>query len=263
MEPNPPRRRLNGFKFETTSDDREDHARARGDREARTEAGEERGEEAGRSGAGGRARGARVARGRGDGKRLSGASGDYPVLAFESEDAWEAWLRERHADEPGVWIKIAKKGSGIPSVTHASALDAALCYGWIDGQARSIDETWYVQKFTPRRARSLWSKRNREKVAALIEAGPMQPAGLAEIERAKADGRWDAAYDGPAAAVVPDDLREALDAVPAAAELFAGLNSQNRFAILHRIQTAVKPETRAKRVAQFVEMLARGEKPYP
>jgi uncharacterized protein YdeI (YjbR/CyaY-like superfamily) len=128
---------------------------------------------------------------------------------------------------------------------------------------RSLDETWYVQKFTPRRARSTWSKRNREKVAALIEAGRMQPAGFAEIERAKADGRWDAAYDGPAAATVPDDLRAALDADPAAAESFERLNGQNRYAILHRVQTARRPDTRARRIAQLVGQLARGETPYP
>jgi uncharacterized protein YdeI (YjbR/CyaY-like superfamily) len=188
---------------------------------------------------------------------------DYEVRTFESAEAFEAWLRERHADEAGVWIRFAKKGSGIPSVTYAEALDAALCYGWIDGQAKSVDETWYLQKFTPRRARSMWSKRNREKVAALIEAGRMQPAGLAEIERAQADGRWDAAYDGPAKATVPDDLQAALDASPAAAESFAALTGQNRYAILHRVQTAVKPETRARRIARLVEQLARGEKPYP
>jgi uncharacterized protein YdeI (YjbR/CyaY-like superfamily) len=188
---------------------------------------------------------------------------DYEVRAFESADAFEAWLRDAHETEPGVWVKLAKKGSGIPSVTYAEALDVALCHGWIDGQSRSIDDVWYVQKFTPRRARSMWSKRNREKVAALIESGRMHTAGLREIERAKADGRWEAAYDGPAAAVVPDDLQAALDANAAAAELFAGLSAQNRYAILHRIQTARKPETRARRIAQFVEMLARGETLYP
>jgi uncharacterized protein YdeI (YjbR/CyaY-like superfamily) len=187
---------------------------------------------------------------------------DYPELAFPSPLEWEAWLRENHAQADGVWLKVAKKGSGIPSITHGGALDVALCYGWIDGQAKGIDETWYLQKFTPRRARSLWSKRNREKVAALIDAGRMQPAGLREIERAKADGRWDAAYDGPAAATVPDDLRAALDANPAAAEKFAELSGQNRYSILHRVQTAKKPETRARRIAQFVEMLARGETLY-
>ena len=188
---------------------------------------------------------------------------DYAVREFDSAEAFEAWLRETHATEPGVWVKLAKKGSGIPSVTYAEALDSALCYGWIDGQTRRVDERWYLQKFTPRRARSLWSKRNRDKVAALIEAGRMQPAGLAEIERAQADGRWDAAYDGPAKATVPDDLRRALDAEPAAAELFARLDGQNRYAILHRVQTAAKPETRERRIARFVEQLARGEKVDP
>jgi uncharacterized protein YdeI (YjbR/CyaY-like superfamily) len=187
---------------------------------------------------------------------------ELPVQPFASAAEWESWLGEQHAALPGVWLKIAKKGSGIPSVTHAEALDVALCYGWIDGQRRSVDETWFVQKYTPRRPRSTWSKRNREKVAALIQAGRMQPAGLREIERAKADGRWDAAYDGPAAATVPEDLQRELDANPAAAEFFATLNSQNRYAILHRIQTATKPETRARRIAQFVQMLARGKKLY-
>jgi uncharacterized protein YdeI (YjbR/CyaY-like superfamily) len=187
---------------------------------------------------------------------------ELPVQSFASAAEWESWLGEQHAELPGVWLKIAKKGSGVPSVTFAEALDAALCYGWIDGQARSVDDTWYLQKFTPRRARSTWSKRNREKVAALIEAGRMQPAGLREIERAKADGRWEAAYDAPSTASVPDDLQRELDANPGAAEFFATLNSQNRYAILHRIQTAKKPETRERRIKQFVEMLARGEKLY-
>jgi uncharacterized protein YdeI (YjbR/CyaY-like superfamily) len=188
---------------------------------------------------------------------------ELPVQPFASAAEWESWLREHHAELPGVWVKLAKKGSGVPSVTFAEALDAALCYGWIDGQARSVDDSWYVQKFTPRRSRSTWSKRNRDKVAALIEAGRMQPAGLREIERAKADGRWDAAYDAPSTATVPDDLQRELDANPTAAEFFATLNSQNRYAILHRIQTARKPETRERRIKQFIEMLARSEKLYP
>jgi uncharacterized protein YdeI (YjbR/CyaY-like superfamily) len=184
------------------------------------------------------------------------------VQSFASAGDWERWLHEHHAEAPGVWLRLAKKSSGITSVTYAEAVDVALCYGWIDGQARGVDDTWHLQKFTPRRAQSTWSKRNREKVAALIEAGRMQPAGLAEIERAKADGRWDAAYDAPSTATVPEDLQRELDANPAAAEFFATLNSQNRYAILHRIQTAKKPETRARRIAQFVDMLARGEKLY-
>jgi uncharacterized protein YdeI (YjbR/CyaY-like superfamily) len=185
---------------------------------------------------------------------------EQPELHFEDEAAWEAWLSEHHAGSDGVWLRFAKKGTGIPSLRYAGALDVALCFGWIDGQSRAIDEQWYCQRFTPRRKRSLWSKRNREKVAALIEAGRMRPAGLAEIERAKADGRWDAAYDSPSKATVPDDLRAALGASPAAAEAFAALNAQNRYAILHRVQTAKKPETRARRIARFVDMLERGER---
>ena len=184
---------------------------------------------------------------------------DYPVLFFEDDRAFEAWLAAEHANANGVWLKFAKKDSGIKSLTYVTALDVALCYGWIDGQTRRLDETFYLQRFTPRRARSKWSKINREKVAALITDGRMQPAGLAEIERAKADGRWDAAYDSPANATVPDDLQAALDANPAASEFFATLKGQNRYAILYRIQDAKRPETRARRIATFVDMLARGE----
>jgi uncharacterized protein YdeI (YjbR/CyaY-like superfamily) len=143
------------------------------------------------------------------------------------------------------------------------ALHAALCFGWIDGQARGGDEPFYTQRFTPRRARSIWSKRNVKFATELIESGRMQPAGLREVERAKADGRWDAAYDAPSTATVPDDLRAALDAVPEAAAFFATLDSQSRYAILHRVQTAKKPETRARRIEKFVAMLAAGEKIYP
>jgi uncharacterized protein YdeI (YjbR/CyaY-like superfamily) len=186
------------------------------------------------------------------------------VLPFATAEAWEEWLRANHDTRPGgVWIKFARKASGIPTVTYMEALHAALCYGWIDGQARSFDERFYLQRFTPRRARSIWSKRNVAFATALIESGRMQPAGLREIERAKADGRWDAAYDGPSAATVPDDLQAALDANPAAAEFFAGLSGQNRYAILHRVQTARKPETRARRIETFVAMLERGETLHP
>jgi uncharacterized protein YdeI (YjbR/CyaY-like superfamily) len=183
--------------------------------------------------------------------------------AFASAEEWEAWLREHHDTAPGVWIRFAKKGSGVPTVTYLEALHAALCVGWIDGQARSADESSYLQRFTPRRARSIWSKRNRGFAEELIAAGRMQPAGLREVERAKADGRWDAAYDAPSTATVPEDLRAALDAEPAAAEFFATLNGQNRYAILHRVQTAKKPETRARRIERFVAMLAAGETLYP
>jgi uncharacterized protein YdeI (YjbR/CyaY-like superfamily) len=188
---------------------------------------------------------------------------ELETRAFTSADEWEAWLREHHDSAPGVWIKFARKGSGIPTVTYLEALHAALCFGWIDGQARAGDESFYVQRFTPRRSRSIWSKRNRDFATALIESGRMQPAGLREVERAKADGRWDAAYDAPSTATVPDDLQAALEANPAAAEFFARLKGQNRYAILHRVQTAKKPETRARRIEKFVAMLARGETLYP
>ncbi len=160
-------------------------------------------------------------------------------------------------------IKIAKKASGIPTVTHAEALDVALCYGWIDGQRDSFDDQWFLQRFTPRRPRSNWSKVNCAKVERLIEEGRMQPPGLAEVERARADGRWAAAYDAPSTATVPDDLQRALDQSPAAAAFFATLNSQNRYAILYRIQDAKKPETRARRIEKFMAMLEDGTKIYP
>jgi uncharacterized protein YdeI (YjbR/CyaY-like superfamily) len=185
------------------------------------------------------------------------------TLAFASAAEWEDWLREHHATVDGVWIKFARKASGLPTVTYMEALHAALCFGWIDGQARGLDDTHYLQRFTPRRSRSIWSKRNRGFAEALIESGRMQPAGLREVERAKADGRWDAAYDAPSTATVPDDLRAALDAEPRAAAFFETLRAQNRYAILHRVQTAKKPETRARRIETFVAMLARGETIYP
>ena len=189
---------------------------------------------------------------------------DPEVLPFATPEEWEAWLRAHHETvTAGVWIKFARKGSGIPTVTYRDALQVALRFGWIDGQARSHDESWYLQRFTPRRARSIWSKRNRDFATALIEAGEMEPAGLREVERAKADGRWDAAYDAPSTATVPDDLKAALDANPAAAEFFAGLDGRNRYAILHRVQTAKRPETRARRIETFVAMLEAGEKIYP
>ena len=185
-----------------------------------------------------------------------------PSVPFESAAAWEAWLAEHQGDVDGVFVKIAKKASGIPTVTHAEALDIALCYGWIDGKRKSFDDTWFLQLFTPRRARSKWSKVNCGKVEQLIAEGRMQPGGLREIERAKADGRWDAAYDAPSTATVPDDLRAALDANPDAAAMFATLSSQNRFAILFRIHDAKRPETRARRIDQFVTMLSEGRALY-
>ena len=183
-----------------------------------------------------------------------------PVLTFASQSDWEAWLDEHHASSDGIWIKYAKKASGIETVVYKEALDVALCYGWIDGQVASVDAHWYAQRWTPRRKRSKWSKVNREKVEALIERGAMKPAGLAEIERAKADGRWDDAYPSPSQMTVPDDLQAAFDANPAAAEFFATLSATNRYAVLYRIHDAKRPETRERRIAQFVEKLARGEK---
>ena len=190
-------------------------------------------------------------------------SGELETRAFASAAEWEAWLREHHDEPDGVWIKFARKGSGIPSVTQPEALETALRFGWIDGQARSLDERFYLQRFTPRRARSMWSKRNREIATALIAAGRMEPPGLREVERAKADGRWEAAYDAPSGATVPEDLQRELDANAQAAAFFATLDSRNRYAILHRIQTAKKPETRARRIATFVAMLAEGRTLYP
>jgi len=194
----------------------------------------------------------------------TGADG-LPILALPSPAAWERWLEARAGDEtaPGVWLRIARKGSGIPSPTYSDALDVALCFGWIDGQKAGGDERGFLQRFTPRRARSRWSQINREKVDALISAGRMRPAGQAEIDRAKADGRWGAAYPGARRATVPDDLRAALDANPVAAAAFAGLDGQNRYAILYRLHDARRPETRARRLADFVELLAAGRRLHP
>lgn len=184
---------------------------------------------------------------------------DLPIMMFENQDAWGTWVAANHASSSGVWLRHAKTASSIPSVTYHEALDVALCYGWIDGQKKSYDETTWLQKWTPRGAKSIWSKINREKVQGLIERGQMQPAGLREVERAKADGRWDAAYDSARTATVPDDLEAALDVSPAAKAFFATLNSANRYAILFRIQTAKKAETRARRIAEFIDMLERQE----
>jgi uncharacterized protein YdeI (YjbR/CyaY-like superfamily) len=177
--------------------------------------------------------------------------------------AWNRWLEQHHASAAGVWLRMAKKGSGVASVDYPQALEEALCHGWIDGQRKSDDATYFQQRFTPRTQRSMWSQINRDKVLKLIESGRMQAAGLAEVERAKADGRWDAAYEGAKAATVPPDLQAALDANAQAAKFFATLNAQNRYAVLFRTQGAKKPETRARRIEKFVEMLAKGEKPYP
>ena len=182
-------------------------------------------------------------------------------LAFRSQADFEAWLEENHAVSDGIWLKFAKKGSGIETVVYAEALDVALCFGWIDGQTKSVDDDWYLQRFTPRRRRSKWSKRNTEKAEALIAAGRMRPAGLAQVEAAKADGRWEDSYPSPSEIAVPPDLQAEFESNPKAAAFFETLNGQNRYAVLYRIHDAKRPETRARRIAQFVAMLAEGRRP--
>lgn len=186
-----------------------------------------------------------------------------PIISFADAHAWSKWLAPNHASSRGVWLKIAKKGSKAASVSYAEALEIALIWGWIDGQKGKLDETWWLQKFTPRGPKSIWSKINRDKAVALIEAGEMKPPGLSEVERAKGDGRWDAAYDSQSRATVPPDLAKALAANPRAARFFATLESHNRYAVLFRIHTAKRPETRALRIEKFVAMLARHEKVHP
>jgi len=186
-----------------------------------------------------------------------------PIILFKDQKAWEAWLVKHGESSPGVWVRLAKKAAKLRSVTYGEALDVALCYGWIDSQKKSFDEESSLQRFTPRRARSIWSKINRDKALALVKSARMRPAGLAEIERAKADGRWEAAYDSHRTAVPPEDFVAALERSPRAKEFFATLNSQNRYAILFRIQTAKKIETRRKRIDQFIAMLEQHLKIYP
>lgn len=192
------------------------------------------------------------------------ATDGLPVVSFASAAEWDAWLRtEADGERPGVWLRIAKRGAPAPSVSYADALEVALCHGWIDGRKNALDEHHWLQRFTPRRPGSRWSRRNRDTAERLIAEGRMAAAGRAAVEAARADGRWERAYAGAATATVPDDLRAALDAVPAAAEAFAGLDGANRYAVLYRVQEAVRPETRARRIAEFVDMLARGERPHP
>ena len=188
---------------------------------------------------------------------------NQPIIAFETVQMWEIWLQEHHAETEGVWLKLAKKGTGIVSISYAEALECAICYGWIDGQKASFDGEFWLQKFTPRRSKSIWSQVNCGKATALIAEGRMQPAGLVQVELAKADGRWDSAYASQSTIIVPDDLQSELDKNPQAQEFFSTLNSANRYAILFRIQTAKKAETRAARIQKFVEMLARNEKMHP
>jgi uncharacterized protein YdeI (YjbR/CyaY-like superfamily) len=187
---------------------------------------------------------------------------ELEIRGFASAAAFAAWLKKHHERHPGIWLKIPKQGGSGRGPSYAEALEAALCFGWIDSQKRSLDDNYFLQRFTPRRPRSPWSKINRTKAEALIAAEQMAPAGLREVEAAKADGRWQAAYDSHRTARVPDDLRAALAAVPKAEAFFEKLSAANRFAILHRIQDCKRPDTRTRRIAKYVEMCARGETVY-
>ena len=184
------------------------------------------------------------------------------AVFFDDDKAFEAWLVDNASTASHVWMRMAKKGSGVTSIDWTTAVDVALCFGWIDGIARRLDDEWYVQRFTPRRARSVWSKINRERIERLTAEGRMRPAGLAEVERAKADGRWDAAYDSPATAVVPDDLAAAL-AARDLTDVYAALDGRNRFAFLNRVQTAVRAETRARRIRAAHRRPRPGQDPVP
>ena len=185
-----------------------------------------------------------------------------PIIAFASQAAWETWLDEHHSTSDGLRLKFAKKGSGIESVSPDEAVEVALCYGWIDSQANRLDDAFWMMRFTPRRSRSKWSQVNRARAEALIAQDAMMPAGLLEVERAKADGRWDAAYAAQSQATVPEDLQRELDQNPEAQAFFDTLDSRNRYAILHRLHDAKKPETRARRIEKFVAMLRTGQKIY-
>ena len=186
-----------------------------------------------------------------------------PTIFLASAREWEEWLEANHAASPGVRLKIAKKNTGIQSVRYPEVLESALCFGWIDGRREALDENYFLQRFTPRQPRSRWSKINREKAEGLVAAGRMRPAGLAEVERAKADGRWEAAYESQSRIAIPDDLERELATRPQAKEFFFRLSSQNRYSILYRLQDAKKPETRARRLAKFVAMLEAGETIHP
>lgn len=185
------------------------------------------------------------------------------TLQFALQAEWAQWLDKHHADATGVWLRHAKKGAPVGTISYAETLEVALCFGWIDSQKRTDNEHFFLQRWSPRGTRSPWSKVNRDKALAYIQSGHMQPAGLAEVERARKDGRWDAAYDPPSQAKMPADLQAAFDAHPGASDFFATVSAQNRYAVLFRVQGAKKPETRARRIAQFAQMLARGETIYP
>lgn len=194
---------------------------------------------------------------------MSKAPRDLPVVAFSSQQAFEVWLTSQPADCRGLWLKIAKNASGIASISRAEAVDSALCHGWIDGQLDSFDGNYWLIRFTPRQPASKWSEINRARVQELVALGRMRPAGLKEIERAKKDGRWDAAYAAQSTAQVPDDLARSLAKSKKAKALFETLDSKNRFAILYRIHSAKKPETRTARIEKFVAMLVEGKTLHP
>jgi uncharacterized protein YdeI (YjbR/CyaY-like superfamily) len=191
---------------------------------------------------------------------VTAKTNEYPVVAVDTQKAWSQWLRRNHTSTDGVWLRFFRKDSGRQNLTYEQALEEALCYGWIDGQAKPNDDISWLQKFTPRRPRSVWSKRNRDRVARLITEGLMKPAGLKVIQAAKEDGRWDKAYDSPAQMKVPSDFLAALKKDPEAYRFYKTLNKANTYAIAWRLQTAKKPETRARRMTSLLAMLARGEK---
>jgi uncharacterized protein YdeI (YjbR/CyaY-like superfamily) len=193
-------------------------------------------------------------------KPPSKSSTALPVQHFERQKDWANWLTKNHRSSHGLWLQFAKKGADIPSISYDEAVEVALCFGWIDGQKQTHSEQFWLQKFTRRSDKSIWSKINKNKALALIKTGKMKPAGLQEVERAKSDGRWDAAYDSASKATVPSDFQSALDNSVRAKSFFGTLDSRNRYAILFRIQTAKKAETRAKKITQFVQMLERHEK---
>ncbi len=187
---------------------------------------------------------------------------DYEIIPFKTAEEFRKWLHKNHDKVPGVWIRMYKKASGVPSIVHQDAIPEALCYGWIDGQSKAYDDVSWLQKFTPRGKRSLWSQINRRHIERLTKEGKMQPAGIAEVERAKADGRWDAAYAPPSEMEVPDDFVKEVSKHPKAFEFFNSLNKTNRFAIAFRLATVKKPETRKRRMEKLLEMMKKGEKIY-
>jgi uncharacterized protein YdeI (YjbR/CyaY-like superfamily) len=188
----------------------------------------------------------------------AGARPDLPILECASEADWEQWLEDHHAASRGVWLKFAKRGASATTVSHREALEVAICFGWIDGQARRMDETYYLQRFTPRASHSKWSQVNREKAERLIAAGRMRDAGHAHVASAQADGRWEAAYDPPSRATVSDDLQQALDAEPAARAFFETLTGMRRYAFLYRLHHVKTPQARQRRIAGYIELLREG-----